>query len=89
MSASPLVPSAHALEMAREVLQIEAAAVQALAGRLDDRFTRAVELLLRCKGRVVVSGIGKSGRTSIAPSLPRGTFLAIAIAASRSSASTR
>jgi len=61
MSASPLVPSAHALEMARDVLQIEAAAVQALAARLDDRFTRAVELLLLCRGRVVVSGIGKSG----------------------------
>ena len=61
MSASPLVPSAHALEMARDVLQIEADAVQALAARLDDRFTRAVELLLLCRGRVVVSGIGKSG----------------------------
>ena len=61
MSASPLVPSAHALEMARDVLRTEAAAVQALAARLDDRFTRAVELLLGCKGRVVVSGIGKSG----------------------------
>ncbi|HET9023056.1 MAG TPA: KpsF/GutQ family sugar-phosphate isomerase [Burkholderiaceae bacterium] len=61
MSAAPLVPSAHALEMARDVLQIEAAAVQALAARLDERFTRAVELLLRCSGRVVVSGIGKSG----------------------------
>jgi len=61
MSASPLVPSAHALEMARDVLQIEAAAIQALAVRLDDRFTRAVELLLHCRGRVVVSGIGKSG----------------------------
>jgi arabinose-5-phosphate isomerase len=61
MSASPLVPSAHALEMARDVLQIEAAAVQGLAARLDERFTRAVELLLQCKGRVVVSGIGKSG----------------------------
>jgi arabinose-5-phosphate isomerase len=61
MSASPLVPSAHALEMARDVLQIEAAAVLALATRLDERFTRAVALLLHCKGRVVVSGIGKSG----------------------------
>jgi arabinose-5-phosphate isomerase len=47
--------------MARDVLQTEAAAVQALAARLDDRFTRAVELLLLCRGRVVVSGIGKSG----------------------------
>jgi arabinose-5-phosphate isomerase len=47
--------------MARDVLQTEAGAVLALADRLDERFTRAVELLLACKGRVVVSGIGKSG----------------------------
>jgi arabinose-5-phosphate isomerase len=63
MSATQHVPSAHAgaLALAREVLQTEAGAVQALAERLDEHFSRAVELLLRCKGRVVVSGIGKSG----------------------------
>jgi arabinose-5-phosphate isomerase len=43
------------------VLEIEAAAVAALAGRLDEAFERAVELILTCKGRIIVSGIGKSG----------------------------
>lgn len=61
MSAIPPVNAAHALAMARDVLRLEAAAVQSLAERIDDQFTRAVELLLCCTGRVVVSGIGKSG----------------------------
>jgi arabinose-5-phosphate isomerase len=52
---------ANALELARTVLRIEAQAVAALADRLDDAFLRAVELLLACRGRVVVSGVGKSG----------------------------
>jgi arabinose-5-phosphate isomerase len=43
------------------VLLIEAAAVEALAHRLDENFTNAVTLILQCHGRVVVSGIGKSG----------------------------
>jgi arabinose-5-phosphate isomerase len=43
------------------VLLIEAAAVEALAHRLDENFTSAVTLILQCPGRVVVSGIGKSG----------------------------
>ena len=49
------------LDLAREVLMIEAREVEALAQRLDDSFTRAVELILQCPGRVVVSGMGKSG----------------------------
>ncbi|MBI5786344.1 MAG: KpsF/GutQ family sugar-phosphate isomerase [Rhodocyclales bacterium] len=49
------------LEMARRVLRIEADAVTALAGRLGTEFDRAVELILACHGRVIVSGIGKSG----------------------------
>ncbi|HEY9380778.1 MAG TPA: KpsF/GutQ family sugar-phosphate isomerase [Burkholderiales bacterium] len=53
--------SKDALRLAREVLQIEAAAVTALIDRLDDTFLRAIELVLSCSGRVVVSGIGKSG----------------------------
>jgi len=52
---------ANALELARSVLRIEAQAVAGLAERIDRDFLRAVELLLRCRGRVVVSGIGKSG----------------------------
>jgi arabinose-5-phosphate isomerase len=50
-----------ALTMAREVLEIEAKAVSDLIGRLDHRFEQAVELILNSHGRVVVSGIGKSG----------------------------
>jgi arabinose-5-phosphate isomerase len=50
-----------ALERAREVIRIEAAAVARLEERLDARFPRAVELLLECRGRVVVTGMGKSG----------------------------
>ena len=52
---------AAALALAREVLEIEAAAVMALIERLDEQFLHAVDLMLKCRGRVVVSGIGKSG----------------------------
>ena len=54
--------AAGALELGREVLVREAAAVQNLAATLDEaHFARAVELLIQCRGRVVVSGVGKSG----------------------------
>jgi arabinose-5-phosphate isomerase len=49
------------LSLARKVLQTEAAAVLALVDRLDDRFAEAVSLIVRCKGRVIVTGMGKSG----------------------------
>ena len=49
------------LSLARKVLQTEAAAVLALVDRLDDKFARAVELIRGCKGRVIVTGMGKSG----------------------------
>ena len=49
------------LDSARRVLRIEAQAIHDLIGRLDASFDRAVELLLACKGRVVVTGMGKSG----------------------------
>ncbi len=52
---------ASALALARKVLAIESDAVRALADRLDGRFLQAVELILRRKGRVLVSGMGKSG----------------------------
>ena len=51
----------RALDLAREVLSIEAAAVQALVTRLDDDFLRVLDVILRCEGRVIVSGMGKSG----------------------------
>ncbi|HEY8249875.1 MAG TPA: KpsF/GutQ family sugar-phosphate isomerase [Burkholderiales bacterium] len=50
-----------ALELGRRVLEIEADAVRALITRLDQRFVDAVELIAARKGRVVVSGMGKSG----------------------------
>jgi arabinose-5-phosphate isomerase len=50
-----------ALELARRVIAIEADAVRALAERLDERFVAAIELIAGRAGRVVVSGIGKSG----------------------------
>jgi arabinose-5-phosphate isomerase len=49
------------LETAKRVLRIEAEALTELLQRLDASFERAVELLLACKGRVVVVGMGKSG----------------------------
>ncbi len=49
------------IELAKSVLLIEADAVAALAHKLDDNFIKAVDLILQCKGRVVVSGMGKSG----------------------------
>ncbi len=52
---------AEILQEARRVLEVEAGAVQALAERLDEDFARAVQLLLDLPGRVVVSGLGKSG----------------------------
>jgi arabinose-5-phosphate isomerase len=53
--------TADALAMAREVLEIEAKAINDLVARLDGRFAQAVEIVLACRGRVVVSGMGKSG----------------------------
>ncbi|WKB55175.1 KpsF/GutQ family sugar-phosphate isomerase [Eleftheria terrae] len=52
---------AHAVALARETLDIEAAALLGLKNRLGDAFARAVELVLQCEGRVVVMGMGKSG----------------------------
>jgi len=49
------------LETARKVLEIEAQALRELVARLDERFARAVEILFSCCGRVVVTGMGKSG----------------------------
>ena len=54
-------PSLKSLDLARQVLRIEGEAVLALAGRLDDGFLEALSLILNCHGRVIVSGIGKSG----------------------------
>ncbi|OYV47108.1 MAG: D-arabinose 5-phosphate isomerase, partial [Halothiobacillus sp. 20-53-49] len=49
------------LSMAKQVIEIEAQACQALSSRLDGTFITACELILRCDGRVIVTGMGKSG----------------------------
>ncbi len=49
------------LQLARDTLDIEAAALQGLKARLDERFVRAVDMMLHVQGRVVVTGMGKSG----------------------------
>lgn len=49
------------LQRAKEVLKIEARGIDALGARLDDSFLRAVELLYACPGKVVITGMGKSG----------------------------
>ena len=49
------------LEAARKVLRIESEAVAALTERVNDEFVRAVEMILNCSGRVVITGMGKSG----------------------------
>jgi arabinose-5-phosphate isomerase len=59
-----IMTTTHGLELAREVLCIEAREVEAIAQRLDANFERAVALILQCRGRVVVSGIGKSGHVA-------------------------
>lgn len=57
----PHAKKRSALTLARKVLRIEAKEIEALAARLDDSFEAAVQLILHCQGRVVVSGMGKSG----------------------------
>ena len=56
-----LTATSRALDLAREVLQIEAAAISALTQRIDDTFLHALNIILACDGRVIVSGMGKSG----------------------------
>ena len=61
LKSTPSVAQSSALQLARKVLAIEADAVAKLASRLDGHFIEAIDLILRCTGRVIVSGIGKSG----------------------------
>jgi arabinose-5-phosphate isomerase len=57
----PIFAAPHALDLARQVLNIEADAIRALTQRIDGNFLQALNLILECKGRVIVSGMGKSG----------------------------
>ncbi len=63
-AAASVVDAKRALALARRVLDTEARAITSLADRLSDPFVAAIELMLGCRGRVVVSGIGKSGHVA-------------------------
>jgi arabinose-5-phosphate isomerase len=54
-------PESQLIRQARQVLEMEAGAILALRDRLHTSFDRAVELILKCSGKVVVTGMGKSG----------------------------
>ncbi|MBI2316310.1 MAG: KpsF/GutQ family sugar-phosphate isomerase [Betaproteobacteria bacterium] len=62
--ADTTIAASGALGLARQVLAIEAEAVAALIPRLDERFLAALGMILNCRGRVVVSGVGKSGHVA-------------------------
>ncbi|HPP88211.1 MAG TPA: KpsF/GutQ family sugar-phosphate isomerase [bacterium] len=49
------------IESAKTTIKIESEALKKLVDRIDDEFVKAIELILNCKGRVVVTGVGKSG----------------------------
>lgn len=51
----------HCLEWAREAMSVEASAIEEVAASLDNHFIQAAEVILNCQGRVVVTGMGKSG----------------------------
>ena len=61
MHTPPLLGASQALTMARETLAIEIQSLQALAQRLDESFVQVVQAILVTPGRVVVTGMGKSG----------------------------
>lgn len=52
------------IALANAVIDAEVEAIQSLKARLDDEFNKACEIILACKGRVIVSGMGKSGHIS-------------------------
>ncbi len=63
-SASHQFSPERALALGRQTLSIEAAAVDALVARINGDFVAAVELILGCHGRLIVSGMGKSGHVA-------------------------
>lgn len=64
MNPSPDLSAQSALDSARRTLDIEIQALETLKARLGQTFTQAVALLLGCRGRAVVTGIGKSGHVA-------------------------
>jgi arabinose-5-phosphate isomerase len=53
--------TAHLLKLAKEVLTIEAEGISGLISKLDHNFSKAVDLILRATGRIIITGVGKSG----------------------------
>jgi len=64
MNALPATTPEATLASARRTLAVEAQALRDLEARLDDTFVQAVDMLLQCRGRVVVTGIGKTGHVA-------------------------
>ena len=56
-------------EYAIQCIKDEAEAVMGLIPQIGDSFDEAVELIYHCKGKVIVTGVGKSGRSSSTPSM--------------------
>ncbi len=57
----PSIDKTDFQQLGREVIATELAEISALETRIDENFSRACELLLNCKGRIVITGMGKSG----------------------------
>jgi arabinose-5-phosphate isomerase len=57
---TPIAQRTDRLEYAREIVRAEAAALEQVAGRLDESFLQAIDLFYQCPGRIAITGIGKS-----------------------------
>lgn len=64
MKNAATTPRARPLASAHRTFSIEISALQALDARLDESFSQAVDIILDCKGRIIVTGIGKSGHVA-------------------------
>lgn len=49
------------IEKAKKVIRLEAEAIRALEGRIDENFQKTIDIILNCKGKVILTGVGKSG----------------------------
>ena len=67
--AAPGVDAGRAVAVARDVLAGEARAIDALQSRMGPAFVDAARALFECRGRVVVTGIGKSGHIARNPGI--------------------
>ncbi|MDD3437767.1 MAG: SIS domain-containing protein, partial [Candidatus Gastranaerophilales bacterium] len=56
-----MIATKNIIDLAKEVLDIEAHSILKMKTAIDESFNKAIELLYACKGRVIVTGMGKSG----------------------------